>query len=259
MKRWIFIGLGVVAIGLLFFFRVDIKQAIKSFSKPALPEPKAAVEFSAPIKKLDTPSQKPPSNPQPSISPLKLQASVNLNIPFGSQAPFGNWVLPYQEACEEAAAIMVHRFFSGEPLDPATMDRELKKLIAWEEKTFGYYKDTTAEEIARMLREYFGHKNVEVKYDFTMEDVKAAVSQGYPVILPAAGRLLPNPYFRQPGPIYHALVVKGFIGKKIITNDPGTRHGKDFLYDPEPLMNAVHDWNEEDILKGRKVMIVVKS
>lgn len=259
-KSWIIaVAVGIALFSLLFFFRVEIRESIESFLKPSLPEPKAVTEFSAPTKKPDTSSQIPITQPALTPQSQKLQVSINLNVPFGSQAPLGDWALPYQEACEEAVVIMVHRYFSGEPLDPPTMDAELKKLVAWEEKTFGYYKDTTAEEIARMLREYFGHKNVEVKYDFTIEDVKAAVSEGHPVILPAAGRLLPNPYFRQPGPVYHAFVVKGFIGEKIITNDPGTRRGKDFLYDPGPLMNAVHDWNDENILKGRKVMIVVKS
>ncbi|MBI2639031.1 C39 family peptidase [Candidatus Peregrinibacteria bacterium] len=280
MKKRFFIVLGILgALAIIsgFFFRVEIKESVESFSKLSLPEPKAVTEFqkqeSAPtttpaeisLKKPSTlgaseASAKQLNRPKgETLNPKPSTLAINLNIPFASQAPFGNWDLPYQEACEEAAAIMVHRYFSGEPLDPATMDGELKKLIAWEEKTFGYYKDTTAEEIARMLREYFGHSEVEVQYDFTIEDVKAALQEGHPVILPAAGRLLPNPYFRDPGPVYHALVVKGFIGEKIITNDPGTRRGKDFLYDPVALLNAVHDWNEENILKGRKVMIIVRE
>lgn len=256
MKRTVFIGfavaaVGMVSLGLLFSFRVDIKQAVESFLKPSLPAPLAATEFSALVPAVLPPAPKSPTQ--------IFESAINLSLPFASQAPFGDWALPYQETCEEASAIMVHRYFSGETLDPQIMDDELKKLIAWEEKTFGYYTDTTAEEIARILREYFGHKDVEVVYEFTMDDVKRAVSQGHPVILPAAGRLLGNPNFRQPGPIYHALVVKGFIGKKIITNDPGTHNGKDFLYNPEVLMNAIHDWNSEDILKGRKAMVVVKS
>ena len=99
---------------------------------------------------------------------------------------------------------------------------------------------------------------MEVKYIFTIEDIKREVAAGHPVILPAAGRLLPNPNFRQPGPIYHALIVKGYMRDgRIITNDPGTRNGKDFLYKPEALMNALHEWNSEDILLGSPAMIVV--
>ena len=114
---------------------------------------------------------------------------------------------------------MAHYYLVGKTLNPKIMDAEILKLIEWENKTFGYYEDTTAAEIARILREYFGHKNVEVRYDFTIEDIKSEVASGHPVILPAAGRLLGNPNFRRPGPLYHALVIKGFTKNKIITND----------------------------------------
>ena len=49
-------------------------------------------------------------------------------------------------------------------------------------------------------------------------------TRGVPVLLPAAGRLLRNPYFSGQGPLYHMLVVKGYTRDgKIITDDPGTR------------------------------------
>ncbi len=193
------------------------------------------------------------------IEEKPLPESINLKVPFASQAPFGDWGMPYQEACEEASAIMVKYFYDGKPLNAKTMDEEILKLVKWENKTFGYYQDTTAAEIVRVLKEYFFYKNVEVKYIFTIEDIKREVAAGHPVILPAAGRLLPNPNFRQPGPIYHALIVKGYMPDgRIITNDPGTRNGKDFLYKPEALMNALHEWNAEDILLGSPAMIVVK-
>lgn len=225
--------------GFILFFRIQIKDFVQDFFKPSLPEPISAEKFTQPA-------------PQ---TPLLIKA--NLNVPFGSQAPFANWDMPYQEACEEAAAIMVHYYYEGKSLTPKIMDEEILKLVEWENKTFGYYEDTTAEEIARILREYFGHKNVVVNYEFAIEDIKKEIAQGNPVILPAAGRLLPNPNFRQPGPLYHALVAKGYTNEKIITNDPGTRKGKDFLYDPKVLMNALHEWNPENILEGRKAMVVV--
>lgn len=251
-----FIGVAVV----LFLFRFQIKDLAEGILAPDLPEPVAFEELG---KKSVQPETKPVDIVQKSVPSVpsvpSAPQSFNLDIPFGSQAPFANWDLPYQETCEEAAVIMAHYYLIGKTLNPKIMDEEILKLIEWENKTFGYYEDTIAEEIARTLREYFGHKNIDVKYEFTVEDIKGEVLQGRPVIVPAAGRLLPNPNFKQPGPLYHALVIKGYTKDKIITNDPGTRKGHDFLYTPEALMNAIHDWNPEDILLGKKAMIVVKK
>ena len=62
------------------------------------------------------------------------------------------------------------------------------------------------------------------------------------------------------GPLYHMLVVKGYTKDgTIITNDPGTRRGADFLYDPDALFNAVHDWNGGNVNEGAKVMVVVEE
>lgn len=236
-----------------FIYRVSLKEAFYSFFKPALPEPKTAVEFpvgsSSDFTGIGALALKPL---------VPLPDSANLSVQFASQAPHSNWDMPYQEACEEATAIMVNYYFSGENLTAEVMDREILDLVKWQEKTFGYYKDTTADEIGRIMKEYFHYKNVEIKYDFSIEDIKREVADGNPVILPAAGRLLKNPNFKQPGPIYHALVVKGYTKDgKIITNDPGTRKGRDYIYDPDVLMNALHEWNAEDILKGRQAMIIV--
>lgn len=247
IKKIIPVVFFIGAAAILFLFRIQIQDFVQDFFKPQLPAPISAEEFN--------------KNPLPTDTQISnlIPQTFNLNVPFGSQAPFANWDMPYQEACEEAAAIMVHYYYESKQLTPKIMNEEILKLVEWENKTFGYYEDTKASEIARILHEYFGHKNVEVRYEFAINDIKEEIAQGRPVILPAAGRLLPNPNFRQPGPIYHALVAKGYTENKIITNDPGTRKGHDFLYDPKELMNALHEWNEEDILKGGKAMVVVKN
>jgi len=91
----------------------------------------------------------------------------------------------------------------------------------------------------------------------SVNDLKRAVANGYPVIVPASGKELPNPNFRNGGPLYHMLVVKGYTADRIITNDPGTHLGADFTYTYDGLMNAAHDWNGGDVTHGAPVMIII--
>ena len=81
------------------------------------------------------------TNPFEKTPNISLPVSVNLDIPFQPQAPFGNWDLPYKEACEEAATIMVNAYFNISPLTAETMNTEILKLIEWEKKTLGHYQE----------------------------------------------------------------------------------------------------------------------
>ncbi len=191
----------------------------------------------------------------------------NLSVPFAPQAPFGNWDMPYQEACEEASLIMADAFFKGYSLSSEKMEQEIKNLVEWETGYFGYYQDTTTEEVVEIAKEYFGLES-EILFDVSVENIKKIISRGKLVIVPAAGRILPNPYFTGQGPIYHMLVIRGYTKDKFITNDPGTKRGEEFLYEYDDLLNAVHDWpresggekgdvKEEEMLEAKKVLIVV--
>jgi hypothetical protein len=115
----------------------------------------------------------------------------------------------------------------------------------------------TAKQTAEFIEQFY-NLHTEVIYDWTWDDVKLALAQGYPVIAPAAGRMLGNPNFTAPGPIYHMLVIKGYTANRIITNDPGTRKGADYQYSYDAIMNASHDWNDGDVGNGKKVIIIVK-
>ena len=96
--------------------------------------------------------------------------------------------------------------------------------------------------------------------DITVADVRGALAAGNLVLLPAAGKLLGNPYYAQP-PLYHMVVVVGYDdeAEEFIVHDPGTRRGKNFRYKYDTLWNAVHDWtgDPKTILGGEKAMIVV--
>jgi len=200
-----------------------------------------------------------PARKPPAAAPAGSSVSVNLAVPFVSQAPLKIWDLFHEEACEEAAMYMVDKFITGEKLPGLKkIDQALHDIVEWEKENIGRYEDTDAEEIAKTLREYFGLKNVRLVYDPTVSEIKGILSGGEVVILPADGKILDNPNFRNGGPPYHVVVVRGYDGKgKWITNDPGTRLGEGFLYPEDNLMEAMHDYVAGDMIHGKKVIVVI--
>ena len=196
-----------------------------------------------------------------------IPSAYNLAVPFQPQAPHANWELPYQEACEEASLIMADRFFSGDSLSADQMDEAIKELVAWEQNTFGYYEDTTAQEVALVWQGNFQGSAV-LDYDVSVEKIKRHLSSNKLVIIPAAGRMLGNPNFTGDGPLYHMLVIRGYTETHFITNDPGTRRGEEFIYPYDTLINAIADWprehggfkdnvTEEEMRSGQKVLIML--
>lgn len=191
----------------------------------------------------------------------QIERNVNFDVPFQPQAPFAVWDEIHEDTCEEASVVMVAFYRQGKSLSPQAMEDELQKLVAWQQEKFGYWKDTTAEETATIAREYYG-LTPRVVYDLTIADIKKELSDGHLVLVPAAGRKLGNPFYKQPGPIYHMVVVRGYDSQFIYTNDPGTKRGENYKYYPEIILNAVADWpgSDEKMLAGetRRAMIVVE-
>jgi uncharacterized protein YvpB len=198
-------------------------------------------------------SQSAGSSPQNSGS---ISGSASLNVPFLAQAPFGIWDPLHEDACEEASLIMVEHFLNKDNNPtPASGDVEIRKMIQYEEKN-GYGISITLEQLNQVAKDYAGMQTGRIKTNATIDDIKKELDDGRPVIVPAAGKILPNPNFRNGGPLYHMLVVKGYDKNGFITNDPGTRKGEGFRYTFNALYNAIHDWNGGDVLAGQKAYIV---
>lgn len=192
---------------------------------------------------------------------VALPASVNLAVPFTSQAPHGVWAMPYKEACEEASLYMAHQYFEGSfagTIDADMADRDLVEMVAFEVDLFGYFEDTTVEQTALIAEMLYGYQT-EILENPTAEQLKEQLAAGRPVIVPAAGRMLGNPYFTAPGPLYHMLILRGYTASnQFITNDPGTKRGESYVYSVDTIMNAMHDWNNgEEITEGAKRVLVV--
>lgn len=182
------------------------------------------------------------------------------DVPFQSQAPYAVWDELHDEACEEASIIIVNYFLQEKQLSAQTMDEEILKMVDWQVKNWGGHKDLTVKETAVLAEKFYGLKT-KTETNITIADIKKEVAQNHPVIVPTAGRLLGNPNYRRPGPIYHMLVVIGFREGRLITQDVGTRKGEHYEYGEKIFFNAVHDWNgaPEKIEEGPKAMLVLSG
>ena len=108
---------------------------------------------------------------------------------------------------------------------------------------------------------FYQINNFKVVDNITVNDIVSELSQGNLVIVPVAGRLLANPYFRHPGPLYHMLLIIGYDKNagQFITNDAGTKRGKGFRYNFSNLEKSLADWNKEkkEPDSARKAMVVI--
>ncbi len=203
----------------------------------------------------------PISNP---INPDTL--IVKLDVPFVSQAPFGEWSDPYQQnGCEEASAIMAVHWAKGIDLPLQEAKEEIIAISDWQNKQYGIYQDTSAyDTVKRIFKEYLKYQKVEVVDNINSKDVINELVKGNLVIVPANGRVLNNPSFKPPGPVAHMLVIIGYdyLTEEFITNEPGINYGKDYRYDADVMFEAFRDYptgNYEPINTDVKTMIIVRK
>ncbi len=120
-------------------------------------------------------------------------------------------------------------------------NQEILDMIAWQEENFGGHFDIYADQVKEFIVGFYqiDPSKIEIIYSATIEDLKRELADGHPVIVPITGEILKNPYYPYPG--YHMLTAIGYTEDKIITNDNGTRRGKDFSYDIEVFNEAMQD------------------
>lgn len=216
---------------------------------------------------VSDPTGEPPSEPSPPAqqdpltTPTKETLSpaptnILLDVPFTPQAPDANWDALHEEACEEASLLQVVAYYKKWDLTKERAEKEIQDLTAWEKEN-GYSDDITVNELADIAQKKFG-LDASVSTDVTVESIKEALIDGKPVIVPLQGQDIGNPYYKQPGPPYHMLTIIGFDKNEVITNDVGTKRGKNYRYSFLTLINAVHDWtgDKDTVRDGKKVMVV---
>jgi hypothetical protein len=140
---------------------------------------------------------------------------------------------------------MVDYYLKGKALTPDTMDDEILAFVKWQTEN-GYHIDVSTVEMAEIIPKYYGYQTLIIN-EPTVASIMEQVRLGRPVILPLRGQEIGNPYYTQPGPPYHMLVIKGMTADgRFITNDPGTKRGAEYLYATDVLLNAISDWSESE-------------
>jgi hypothetical protein len=194
-----------------------------------------------------------------------LPDRIRLTVPFVLQAPNEVWDEIQEESCEEASLLMVATYLSEDKkaIHRKEAEEELASMIEFQNEKYGDYRDSDMEQLKTLAEDYFDLKSGAIIEDPTLEELKKILANERPIIVPAAGRLLENPFFTPPGPLYHNLVLIGYDDNRrtFIANDPGTRRGRYYEYDYEILMEAIHDFpgTKEDIEQGSKRVLYFEA
>ncbi len=172
---------------------------------------------------------------------LSVEAqAMELAVPYVSQAPDGNWVAPWDEACEEASITMINGFYDRTKTIPKeTSKQQMQQMIDWEKLTFKKYEDTSAEETVRLIQQ-FGSFTASIKRSPSPEEIKRELDAQRPVIAFVDMYKFYNE--RPAGDGFHVFVIVGYDEQKkeFIVNDPG-REPRRYSY--ERLLGALHDYN----------------
>ena len=195
------------------------------------------------------------------VIPKIIPATVILQVPFSAQAPTNDW--SRNEDCEETSITMANAFIGGNTEDKLPADaaqNAINNLKAWENSNLGYNANTGVDATTKMAEGAFNLKITQIQ-NFTEADLKTALSNNYPILLPINAKLLDNAQYANGGPVYHMIVIRGFKGDTFIVNDPGTDSGDGNQYPFSVLQNASADWNNvtQKIDPTRKFALVVSK
>jgi len=191
--------------------------------------------------------------------PKIMPSSLILQVPFSAQAPTNNW--SRNEDCEETSVTMANAFLSGgteDKMPAAAAQASINDLKIWEQTNLGYNANTGVDATTQMAEGAFNLKITQIP-NFTEDDLKNALLNNHPILLPINAKLLQSPQYANGGPTYHMIVLRGFKGDTFIVNDPGTDSGDGNEYSFAILQKASADWNNatKSIDSTRKFALVV--
>lgn len=167
----------------------------------------------------------------------------NEKVPFLVQAPLGLWDDPWGTFAEEACAYMAYLWANDLTLESREVTAQaLLAIKDWEEENLETYKDTNLDQTLQILRSFY-RLSAEISYEVTLETMMERLDAGQILIIPVKN--LENPYYGEPGPVHHTILVYGYEESGFLVNDPGTVRGEAAIYDMQKILESIQDLNDE--------------
>ncbi len=195
------------------------------------------------------------------VSADDANTAMIIDAPFSSQAPDHDWSQPWFDACEETVILMADYYYAGKSLHRDTTRDAILQVFRIKNGNIGESLDETAATMAELINNFFPWE-VTVVENPSLWQMKREIDAGRPIILPADGKALQNPHFRNGGPPYHVVLIIGYddVRQEFIAHDPGTQFGRNYRYSYNRIMNeAMHDFVPGAVSTGRKVALFTQK
>lgn len=167
----------------------------------------------------------------------------NEKVPFLVQAPLGLWDDPWGTFAEEACAYMAYLWANDLTLESREVTAQaLLAIKDWEEGNLETYKDTNLDQTLQILRSFY-RLSAEISYEVTLETMMEHLDAGRILIIPVKN--FENPYYGEPGPVHHTILVYGYEEGGFLVNDPGTVRGEAAIYDMQKILESIQDLNDD--------------
>lgn len=194
-------------------------------------------------------------------TPAVVFTATTIDVPYTPQAPGGVWKEPWQNACEETVILMADAHYQDYTFADVSPARGILNVFYIKETYYEKSLDENAERIVALINNFFPWEAYIVEQP-TLAQIRAEIDAGHPVIVPAYGKGLKNPYFQAGGPYYHTLIISGYDNEtqEFITQEPGTSYGLNFRYPYARIMDAIHDFvPDKKTATGPKRVIFTKD
>jgi len=193
-----------------------------------------------------TPAAEPEANSEP--EPEKPPTKASFDVVYINESPDGSWDGPWKNGCEEAAIVMVDKYYKGTSSVSVTEAKTaMQRLFDEQDRRWGSNANSDGTRTVELIKTHADFQATLV-HDPSIDDIKAELQAKRPVITLHKGFDLHNPNipFLATGSSYHNLVIVGYDDEteEFIVNDDGdTKAGKNRRYDYDILMNSLHDYN----------------